>query len=365
MTILHLVRLVHTSTGRETAQLSPIGHDGPTRAVRSVLSDHHSHRQAPFTFTDELGGSPGRRVAPSAVSSAVVETADILSKRLSHGGIVETVTHRLAGPSPRDGRRESSSFSFTPHPWLTSFDTHLLVEGTMHLTQTTATPAATPTLPDLGPGITLLDADTNTTGAVQTLTLDRILLAGADGESVGYWIGDGRHARTDGLHEVAPSSRALDRLQVARAFTTNQHLQLLRTLGERLAAGPRPVVCTLPGFDTHYRDGELARDDHEVFCRALAELRGLAREHDLTVLVTRSRTDEFTAPLERLADHRLKLLQTQFGPQFRDAESGAQETLVYDCGDGWVQTTLAYWQTVLAEREPLYAPGGPTVEVSA
>lgn len=257
------------------------------------------------------------------------------------------------------------SFSFTPHPWLTSFDIHLLVGGTMHLTQTTAGPPATPTLPELDRGITLLDAETNTTGAVQALTLDRVLLAGADGESEGYWIGDGRHARTDGLHEIAPSPRVLDRLQVARAFTTNQHLQLLRTLGDRLTEGAEPVVCTLPGLDTHYRDGELAREDHEVFCRALAELRGLVRDHDLTVLVTRSRRDEFTAPLERLAEHRLELTQTQFGPQFRDAERGEQETLVYDCGDGWVQTTLAYWQTVLAEREPLYAQSGPTVEVSA
>jgi hypothetical protein len=257
------------------------------------------------------------------------------------------------------------SFSFTPHPWLTSFDTDLLVGGTMHLTQPTAGPAATPTLPDLDPGITLLDADTNTTGAVQALTLDRVLLAGVDGGSEGYWLGDGRHARTDGLHEVAPGPRVLDRLWVARAFTTNQHLQLLRTLGDRLADGAAPVVCTLPGLDTHYRDGELARDDHGVFCRALAELRGLVRDHDLTVLVTRSRRDDFTAPLERLADHRLELTQTQFGPQFRAAERDDPETLVYDCGDGWVQTTLAYWQTVLAEREPLYAQSGPAVEVSA
>jgi hypothetical protein len=231
---------------------------------------------------------------------------------------------------------------------------------------TTSTPTVTPTLPDLDPGITLLDTEASATGAVQALTLDRILLAGPDSESVGYWIGDGRHARTDGLHEVAPSPRVLDRLQVARAFTCNQHLQLLRTLGERLAeTDTAPVVCTLPGLDSHYRDGELARDDQEVFCRALAELRGLVRKHDLTVLVTLSRRDEFTAPLDRLADHHLELTRTQFGPQFRDAETGEQETLVYDCEDGWVQTTLAYWQTVLAEREPLYASTAPTVEVPA
>lgn len=235
----------------------------------------------------------------------------------------------------------------------------------MHLTRTTARPTATPTLPDLDPGITLLDSETDATGPVQALTLDRLLLAGGDGDTEGYWLGDGRHARTDSLHEVAPSPRVLDRLQVARAFTTNQHLRLLRTLGERLTAGAPPVVCTLPGLDTHYRDGELARGDHEVFCRALAELRGLVREHDLTVLVTRDRRDEFTAPLERLADHHLELTRTQFGPQFRDVEHGTQETLVYDCGNGWVQTTLAYWETVLADREPLYASTTPTAEVSA
>jgi len=296
------------------------------------------------------------------------ERADVALSNPPESGLLAGISPNAChGVVAEHGACDSpvGSFSFTPHPWLTSFATRLLVGGTMQLTQTTGGLPATPTLPALDPGVTLLDADADAAGAVQALTLDRILLAGGDGESEGYWIGDGRRARTDTLHEIAPSARVLDRLQVARAFTTDQHLQLLRTLGERLTAGAEPVVCTLPGLDTHYRDGELARDDHEVFCRALAELRGLAREHDLTVLVTRSRRDEFTAPVERLADHRLEVTRTRFGPQFRDAERGTQETLVYDCGGGWVQTTLAYWQTVLAEREPLYAPGGPTVEVSA
>jgi hypothetical protein len=93
------------------------------------------------------------------------------------------------------------TFSFTPHPWLTPFESDLLAGGTMQL-GTTSTPTVTPTLPDLDPGITLLDTEASATGAVQALTLNRILLAGPDGESDGYWIGDGRHARTDGLHSV-------------------------------------------------------------------------------------------------------------------------------------------------------------------
>jgi hypothetical protein len=225
----------------------------------------------------------------------------------------------------------------------------------MALGPTTAT-AGLPTLPDLESGVTLLERGdgTDLTGVLGALTIDRLLLAGSDGSATGYWLGDGRHARTDTLHAVAPAARVLDRLRVARAFTTDQHLVLLRRAARRLASSTDPAVCTLPAIDARYRDGELPDDDRTVFCRALAELRAVAREHDLPVLVTRHRDDEFAAPLARLADHRLELTTTQFGPRFRDPAADEPATLVYDRGDGWVQTTLAYWQRVLEARTPLY-----------
>jgi hypothetical protein len=225
----------------------------------------------------------------------------------------------------------------------------------MALGSTTGT-AGVPTLPDLGSGVTLLESSdgSDLTGALQALTLDRLLRAGSPGVTVGYWVGDGRHARTDTLHAVAPAARVLDRLRVGRAFTTDQHLTLLRRLARRLADAEEPVVCTLPALDARYRDGDLPDDDRAIFCRALAELRGLAREHDLPVLVTRYRDDEVARPLDRVADHRLELTTTRFGPRFRNPANDDATTLVYEDGDGWVQTTLAYWRRVLAGRTPLY-----------
>ena len=57
----------------------------------------------------------------------------------------------------------------------------------MHLTQPNIS-SITPTLPDLESGITLLDAETNLTGAVQALTLDRLLLA-VTGDVIAFvWV---------------------------------------------------------------------------------------------------------------------------------------------------------------------------------
>jgi hypothetical protein len=195
----------------------------------------------------------------------------------------------------------------------------------------------------------LLDADrTDAVGPLHALVLDQVL---ADGGTA-LWVDSRGHAQTAPLVRLAPDDafgsgeRVLDRVQVARAFTAYQHLALVERLRERVDADTSLVV--LPAIDAHYRADDVGRERGQRFLlRALATVATLARERDLPVLVTRSRDDAFTAPIARGADRELTCERTAFGPRFA---GGDFETLVYPHGDGTVQTTLAFWQRVLAAR---------------
>lgn len=101
-----------------------------------------------------------------------------------------------------------------------------------------------------------------------------------------------------------------------------------------------------------YRDDSLRHGEGTaMLVRVLAQLAGVAREYDLPVLVTRSRDDGFTAPIETAAVETIHCERTDLGPRFV-AESF--ETLVYPIGHGQVQTTLAFWERILTARQPLY-----------
>jgi hypothetical protein len=140
--------------------------------------------------------------------------------------------------------------------------------------------------------------------------------------------------------------RLLDRIQVARGFTAHQHYDLIREIPDQIDDGTSLVVC--PALDHFYRETETYADEGEdLFLRALATLAGLADRHDVPVLVTRSRRDSFSKPLETAATETLRCEHTQFGPRFVSDEF---ETLVYPMEDGTLQTTLAFWRRVLDAR---------------
>jgi hypothetical protein len=141
-------------------------------------------------------------------------------------------------------------------------------------------------------------------------------------------------------------------VHVARGFTAYQQTSLLdRLTGEHVTA-PSIVVAT--GIDRLYREDDVpANQAQELLVRSIAALARVGRVHDIPVVVTRSRADEFTRPLVNAAQTHLKCEDTQFGPQFTDT-AGDVDTLVYHLGDGWVQTTLAYWQEVLTHRARMH-----------
>jgi hypothetical protein len=207
-------------------------------------------------------------------------------------------------------------------------------------------------LPDLDDVVQLLDTeDTDVRPPLHALTIDRVLLAGASGESTATWVGTGQHAQTTSLHDLAPAPRVLDRIEVARGFTPYQHHALVQKAIDRLDA--TSVLFVVPAVDAPYRDSDLPDEDaREMLLRVLAQLASVPRQYNIPVLVTRTGTDSFGEAVGELAADTLTYRETRCGPRF---EGGDHETLVYDLGGGWVQTTLAYWQQVLDSRQALYA----------
>jgi len=215
-------------------------------------------------------------------------------------------------------------------------------------------------LPDLAPGVTLVDVDEDLgVTPVQALLLDRVL--GGDGPA--FWVDGANRANTSRLRELAPADRVLDRIEVARGFTAHQHTSLLDRLAGRLSARGSPSVVVATGLDGMYRAADVDADTaKQLFIRAIASIARIARIHDTPVLVTRCREDAFSKPLSRAAKTHLQCEKTAFGPRFEDA-AGDTETLVYHTDDGLLQTTLAYWQEVLEHRARIHE--GATVERAA
>lgn len=208
-----------------------------------------------------------------------------------------------------------------------------------------------PELPQLTDGVILVEVDKQAITPIQALVLDHLLLT----ETTARWIDVFDHIQTQSLSRLAPSERILDRIQVARAFTPFQHFALVGDLATEIAStGETPVVIA-PALDGLYRDhdGNLsAQQASTLLVRAVAKLAGVARRHDVTVVLTQTRDDEFSAPIARAADTVIEITDTQYGPRFTSEEF---ETLVYPVGNGMMQTTLAFWQHVLEARQPVHA----------
>lgn len=222
----------------------------------------------------------------------------------------------------------------------------------MHLKHATQT---TPTLPSLGTDAYLLDTDDATTGPLQTLVLDHLLM----NDGTAYWIDAAGHARTDTLARIAPSTRLLGRIQVARGFTPYQHAVLIDRVSERITSETALVIA--PAIDAMYRDDDsYGVDTAELLRTAVETLTNSCREYDIPLVVTCHRRDALSAPVARHVDETIRCETTRFGPRFIDDRF---ETLVYPLEEGFVQTTLAFWEHVLDRRATVASSGQPEVTV--
>lgn len=199
-----------------------------------------------------------------------------------------------------------------------------------------------PELATLGASVHLLETDDRTTAALHSLVIDHLLIH--QGEAL--WADSHGHAQAQSLVRMAPSTRFLDGVRVARAFTAFQHQTLLERLADHTT--DQTVLAVVPALDHHYRSDDLARGEPErMLAAALDRIETLAERHDLPVLVTRQRADALSAPLERLADERIRVETTQFGPRFT---ADGFETLVYR-DRTYIQTTFAFWARIVDERQ--------------
>ena len=217
--------------------------------------------------------------------------------------------------------------------------------------QSTAT-KPTPSFPSLSNECYVLDADDTVTGPLQALVLDHLLL----NEGTAYWVDTTGHARTDTLARLAPSARMLNRIQVARGFTAYQHAALVYRVTELIT--PDTPLVVAPAIDAMYRDNDYGVDGAAMLRNAIATLTARCRETDTPLVVTCYCRDAFSEPVAQHIDETIRCEQTRFGPRFVGEEF---ETLVYPCGDGFVQTTLAFWRQVLERRATVTSPTQPEV----
>lgn len=201
-----------------------------------------------------------------------------------------------------------------------------------------------PELPELAAGLRLLDveSDDRSTAPLHSLVLDHLLL----NEGTAVWVDAGGHAVTQSLASIAPSMRVLERIHVARGFTANQHYELIRELPDQVDEDTSLIVC--PAFDHLYREAETYADEgKDLVLRAIATIASVTNQYDIPALVTRSKRDSFSNPVEAAAKETIRCERTKFGPRFIGDDF---ETLVYPMEDGTVQTTLAFWKRVLKAR---------------
>ncbi|WP_227379890.1 hypothetical protein [Haladaptatus halobius] len=214
-----------------------------------------------------------------------------------------------------------------------------------------------PELPSLDSGITLLKTDERMTGSLQSLVLDQLLLD----QGSAIWIDAHGHGTTHPLTRVTPSMRVLDRIHIARAFTPWQHQSLVQDLAGELSA--ETTIAVLPALDWFYRSEDLPPgDDRRMLSSVAQRAQALAERFEIPVLLTLQTDDTLTAPIRDIADQTIRCEQTQFGPRFAGEE---YETLVYPLENGMVQTTLAYWKRILANRHPAIVDADVSPEVSA
>lgn len=202
-----------------------------------------------------------------------------------------------------------------------------------------------PELPPLDAGLHLLESE-RVRGPLHTLVIDRILTKSGPA----YWVDTRGHATIRPLARLTPDPQVLDRIHVARGFTGFQHYALVETLLTIADGTVSVIVC--PAIDDPYRDDDLRDEERqEMLVRVLAMLSRLAREHDLPIVLTRTRVDTLSEPVATAVDAIIECEQTRMGPRFH---SDGFETLVYPLGNGQLQTTLAFWERILEARQPVY-----------
>lgn len=207
-------------------------------------------------------------------------------------------------------------------------------------------------LPDLEPGLTLLETPDPRSTALHQLALDTV----QEADGVAYWVDARNTSSSYTLHEMAPHRRVLRRIRIARAFTAYQHFQVVRRVIER--ASGRTGCVILPNLASLYRDDDLPAHEAEPMLSAvLSALSEVADVYEITVLVTDAVADAFT---EMIAEEVATTYESERTPMCYRFVGEDYETTVY-WANGYWQTTIPYWVDLLgvAEEQTETAGIGP------
>ncbi len=169
------------------------------------------------------------------------------------------------------------------------------------------------------------------------------------------------HGTTEHLCRLVPNLRILERIHIARGFTPWQHYSLLDALPELISEETSLVV--LPEFGRFYRMDDLRRGEGKrMLSEVVTRLTEILDIVDLPILVTLSNRDEFSEPVLDVVSETLDCELTKYGPRFA---GNSFETLVYPLENGMVQTTISFWNHILAARHPRVNASTTTPEVIA
>lgn len=211
------------------------------------------------------------------------------------------------------------------------------------------------TLPALEPGLTLLRTPHPRSTALHRLALETVRQV--DGRT--YWLDARNTASTYALHDLAPHSRLLRRIRLARAFTAHQHV----TLVERVvnAVTPRTGCLVVPNAPSLYRDDDVPEPEAgRLLEAAVAALRTVCTSYDIPLLVTDAGPrDDLAGVVTAAADATYRAESTDLGYRFVGEDF---ETTVYWDDAGW-QTTVPYWVQLcgaVAESMAAEQPGPVT-----
>ncbi|WP_435144468.1 hypothetical protein [Halobaculum sp. P14] len=201
--------------------------------------------------------------------------------------------------------------------------------------------------PTLDDGVTLLRPPDARSTALHRLVVDAL----ADADRAGgpaYWVDARNAAVSHALYRLAPADRALRGLQVARAFTAYQHLELVRTLARRARPGTRLVVA--PNVASLYRDGDVPDGEADRLLRAaLATLSELGDALDCPVVVSATGDDDHADRVADAADRVVDCERTALGLTY---DAPGFDVDGYHRGDHW-QTTIPYWVDLCGRLEPV------------
>ena len=197
------------------------------------------------------------------------------------------------------------------------------------------------TFPTLDPGVTRLRRPDPAGTALHRLICEH--LVGTDGDA--YWVDVGGTARTPTLYDHAADESVLRDLRVARAFTPQDHHELVRRVARRAGRDTALVVAT--NADTHYRDADCRDAETNRLRGATERLLAAVGDVGVPVLVTG----------DVGSDRRLDCERSGEGLRF---VGDGFETTVYP-GPGYWQTTLDYWVDLYgtADADAAAAFGSP------